>query len=220
MLLIHGDNQLVSRKLYFDLKSQSPDPVTFSGSHNLTNIIQALESNTLFGASRSVFIEKPFSQKSAFVKDFTQYLKENKPERLVVWEDKLMGVTVTRLFAPEQIRLCKVSRSLYTFLEQISPGQQRQFLPQYLATLQQEPVELVLYYLFSQLRLLIQAKDNTIPTRIPGFIRTKATKQAVRFSLDKLVDLHLSLYHIDKANKTGTLHHTLEVAIENWLWRI
>lgn len=220
MLLLHGDNTLASRQHFSQLKSTASNLVSFSSTPDLTAVIQSLESNTLFGDTRTVFLEKPFSQKSSFSKLFTDYLKTTKPANLIIWEDRPMTPTITKLFPPADVQLFKISRALYAFLENLSPGKPAPMITNYLNTLQQEPVELVMYYLFSQLRQLIQSKDNCLPSRVPGFIRSKLTRQASRFTTNHLLELHRKLYLIDKGNKTGTLHHSLETAIENWLWTI
>jgi hypothetical protein len=79
-----------------------------------------------------------------------------------------------------------------------------------------ESPDFCLIMLMRQIRLLIQANDQSLPAMAP-FMVSKLHHQAGLFNQSKLVDLHSQLFEIDRRLKNGlspaNLRQELEVLI-------
>ena len=90
MLILHGDNQVATRqKLSNQLKNFSGEKVTLDGEKiNITQLIQATESSSLFGQDKLIIIENLFSRRPSKEKDALIEKLKSLPENCIVWERK------------------------------------------------------------------------------------------------------------------------------------
>ena len=134
--LFHGDNQVASRKKLTDLiaqaKREKKEVIALNGLKvNLTQILSALESSSLFDQEKLVVIENLFSRPKSKEKEvIIKYLKKKSvvPE-MIFWEKKTIpGTTLRWLPKNWQIQLFKTSAIIFRFLDSLRPGNTKQML--------------------------------------------------------------------------------------------
>lgn len=210
--LFHGDNQVASRKKLTDLvaqaKREKKEVIGLNGLKvNLTQVLSALESSSLFGQEKLVVIENLFSRlKSKEKGEIINYLK-NQPIKvdLIFWEGKIIPGTTTRWLPKNwQIQEFKTPVVIFKFLESLRPGNTNQMLNNLHQSIEKNNPEMVFYMLVRQIRLLILAKDSGrrglfgAPWQI-----NKLLNQANYFTLEQLINLYQKLLAIDIDIKTG-----------------
>lgn len=83
MLIIHGDNQVESRKYFLDLKPEIVEVTT------LADLKEKLSAVSLFGDTKNVFVENLYSRRvSNDKKEIIEYLNAENPSNLITWESK------------------------------------------------------------------------------------------------------------------------------------
>lgn len=128
MLIIHGDNQVESRKYFLDLK-----PI-ISEISTVVDLKEKLSAVSLFGESEKVFLENVFSRRvSNDKKEILEFLKLENPANLIIWESKdvsksLEGGSPSKLFS--------FPKHIFKFLD--TPN-----LETFHAVLKNEPVEMI-----------------------------------------------------------------------------
>jgi len=209
MRIIHGDNQPESRGLLQEIKEgaskEGLEVVSLVGKTvSLTEVKQAVESSGLFGSDRLLIIEELFSgQTSSGKKEVIEYLKNEAPDSVVIWESKQVDGRRLRALKAD-VKEFKVSSQVFKFLESIAPGRQRIFMPLWAQIAEQEALELVFFLLMRQVRQLIQVASDEGGFRGPPWLVRKLTAQARVFGLKQLLELHDRLYELELENKTGT----------------
>lgn len=210
--LFHGDNQVASRKKLTDLiaqaKREKKEVIALNGLKvNLTQVLSALESSSLFGQEKLVVIENLFSRPKSKEKEvIIKYLKKKSvvPE-MIFWEKKTIpGTTLRWLPKNWQIQLFKTSAIIFRFLDSLRPGNTKQMLTLLKESIEKDSPEMIFYMLARQIRLLILAKDSGrrglfgAPWQI-----NKLLNQANYFTLEQLINLYQKLLAIDIDIKTG-----------------
>ena len=89
MLILHGENQVESRQNLLSVK-QAKSTLELSGSSlTLDQLVQSVETNSLFGQANTVVIESVFSQRaSASKKKIIDYLEKSSSKDIIIWEPK------------------------------------------------------------------------------------------------------------------------------------
>ena len=91
MIILHGDNVVLSRNKLVDLiESFQGETLRYTGeSLTLSELKQALESLSLFGLEKLVVIENLFSRRPSQEKEnVLKYLKNEPSKNLIIWERK------------------------------------------------------------------------------------------------------------------------------------
>lgn len=207
MIIIHGDNQVESRRFLVEQTSQArlkdKEIIRFEGKKiNLEQFQQALEAQTLLGKEKLVIVEN-LLVKSPPISIIT-YLIKSQPKNLIIWEGKEIGVTkIKKLKA--KARLFKLPPIIFKFLDSFLPRNNRQALKLLKQTIDQSSVENVFYMLARQIRYLIIANqlDREGLTGLHPFQQQKINAQAKKFKLSQLLTFHRKLLYIDWQQKTG-----------------
>lgn len=214
MYLIHGDNTIASRthlnQLIDQHKGRGVSEIIRLNGKKITDtdLIQALETQSLFGQDKLVVIEdllaRPRSQAKAAL---TSYLKTtstppNTPE-VILWESKAATPAQIKSVGNPKNQHHKLSKLMFSFLENLRPNQPKPNSSSLQQTLQQEPAELIFALLIRQIRLLIQVKDNA-QVKLPPWQVNKLKSQSATFSLSSLQKLHQDMIQIDMNIKTGS----------------
>lgn len=89
MIILHGDNQVASRQALSTIKL-GKSILEFMGSDlSLDGLINAVETNSLFGQANTVIIEGIFSQRvSTNKKLIAEYLETHQNSDIIIWEPK------------------------------------------------------------------------------------------------------------------------------------
>lgn len=207
MIIIHGDNQVESRKFLSEqinqAKLKDKEIVRFENKKiNLEQLQQALEAQTLLGKEKLVIAENLLTKSPS--KQIINYLIEAQSKNLIIWEDKELGVSKIKQFKAKS-HLFKIPPIIFKFLDSFLPGNNRQALKLLKQTVDQSSVENTFYMLARQLRYLIIANQlgKEGLNGLHPFQQQKISAQAKRFKLSQLLTFHRNLLYIDWQQKTG-----------------
>jgi len=89
MIVLHGDNQVASRSALLAAK-EGKSILEFMGSDlSLNQLVNAVETNSLFGQANTVVIERAFTKK-----EIAEYLAKNQDKDIIIWEPKDVSAKV------------------------------------------------------------------------------------------------------------------------------
>jgi len=167
IFFLHGDNQVLSRvklnELIENAKSEKKEIIRLDGlKANLNQVLQTLESSSLFGQEKLVIIEDLFSRpKSKERETIIKYLKKkNIIPDLIFWEKKEISGTTTRWLPKEwQYQVFKTPTIIFKFLDSIKQNNQKQMLTFLKQSIKKDSSEMVFYMLARRIRELIIAID-------------------------------------------------------------
>ena len=236
--IIHGDDISASRKYFQDLKSKEKNVVSFGdGKITITDLVQNIEGSSLFGDTKSIFIEefltklKKTNEESKEILEFL--IKNYKSANFALWESKEISKRDLFIFKDAIIKNFKLPQSIFLFLDNLKPNSHLpggnlplKLFHQMLDSEIKE--ELILFMMQRQFRLLLSLCH---PERSEGFQideisrlapwqRSKLDKQAKSFSEEDLKKIYEKLYEIELAQKTGTLPLSLTQTIDFLLFEI
>lgn len=210
LILIHGDHQVKVRQ---ELQNQIArakqagfvDIVTLDGKGcSLTDIIQATESQSLFGTpTRLTIIENLYRRRSKTeLAEIIDYLSTCPPDQnLLLWDDKTLTAAQLKTLVNFQKIVAPLPKVIFKLTDAFTPHANLPGLLKLLeAACSADSAELVLIMLARQLRLMLQKK-----ARGSGFPDPRA------------VELHHQLAEIDYKNKSGRLSLDLKSELANWL---
>lgn len=208
MIIIHGENIVASRNYLKTITDGFKGEVVRLEGNQLTfnQILQSLESQSLFEENRLVVLEKVFSLLPSKEKEkILNYLKVSDNKNAVIWEGKKIDGRVLKSFKRMTVRCFDLSPYIFKLLDSISPGNPKQSLIFFHQCLSQDPPEIIFYMLVRQFRLLIIAKDlgEKGLEKMADWQKLKLVGQAKKFTLGKLLFLHRQLLKIDYEQKTG-----------------
>lgn len=208
MLILHGDNLMASRQILTGkIKNFSGEVIRLDAKKiNLTDLKQALETHSLFGQKKLVAIENLFSrQKSKEKEALTNYLKENKPPNLIVWEGKTIDGRALTSFKFAQIQKLVVPTVIFKLVDSLSPQNKKNSLSWLSQCLKSQPAEMIFYMICRQINLLIIAADlgSEGLEKMAPWQKMNLVRQAKNFSLNQLIDIYRQLLEIEYQQKTG-----------------
>jgi len=219
--LLHGDNVQASRNELEQIKqkNQGKEIITINGlKTNLTEIIQALESKSLFDNNRLIIIESLFSNRKKI--EIQNILEKSINQDLIMWEGKeLEKGGLGKLPKNTVIKIFKYDKILFKFLEVIYPGNQKNMLLLFEELAKKEAVELIFFMIVRQFRNLLVVKDENNSKQL-GFSpwqEARLTNQARYFTIEQLLNNYNKLLEIDIAQKTGKSSFNLKKDIELFL---
>jgi DNA polymerase III delta subunit len=213
--LIHGDQIEASRTEFNKRKAEAKDKEirTLDGrTIDASNLIQALESGSMFKGDAIVFIENLFGRlgrKLKLIESLSSIINESKAD-VVLWENKEVGVTVIKSLGNAEIKLFKTPALIFQFLD-------RPTLPMYKQLTETEAPELVFSMLTRRIRQLIQLSDGVIPDGLQGWQASRLTRQAKLFTMDKLTSMYKKLLDIEFSIKNGSSPFTIRELTEQFL---
>lgn len=214
LYIIHGDHIVASRSALKESvekagRSGIKDIVRLDGEKvSLSELKQALESESLFGSNRLVIIENVLTRvRSKAKEELQRYLSSESPKgEVILWERKELTPAQLRLLnKTATVRLFKLSKAIFRFLDSITPRNTGQLLGYYHETLKQNAPELVFYMLSRRIANLLLAADNGGKElhAMQKWQRQGLLSQAKKFTPEDLLMLHERLYRTDVAVKTG-----------------
>ncbi|MEK7165556.1 MAG: hypothetical protein AAB874_01975 [Patescibacteria group bacterium] len=211
--LLHGDNIERSRKELTNIKQKASDKeiISLDGKTvTLTDVEQALQTNSLFGMERLVIIEnlftKRFTRKTADFVPFLQQIERIPQEVTVVfWEEKELSKTAINQFPKNtDIALFRPDKIIFQLVESILPGNSGNVLELLTLSLKKDSPELIFAMLIRQVRLLMMVKDlGKSAHELAPWQAARIAKQAQHFTWDQLLKLHEQLFTIDVKIKSG-----------------
>jgi DNA polymerase III delta subunit len=207
--ILHGDNVVNSRKILLEKieesrKKGAKEIIRLNGaSLDLTELKQAVESQSLFGLDKLVVIEGVLSRpKSKIKQDLIDYLKKvDDGANLILWEQKSLTKTQLKLFLKSTVIEFKTSTVIFKFLEAIRPNNSVLLVKLYQECLRNDSVETLFYMISRQIRMLLMSMDNEI--KMPSWQVSKLKNQLENLGEEKVLSLHEKLIMTDEKIKTG-----------------
>lgn len=223
--IIHGDDLASSRDYYLAERQKSKNPVIFEGEElKVSDLMQSLESGSLFNEEKEIFIENFISSKksNSNFKEIVEYINSReKGAAIYFWENSPLTKTETLIFNNSSLKLFKIPQNLFLFLDNLKP-ENLNSIKQFHDLLNQTAEELVFFMIVRQFRLLLAVSDldnSQIDEakRLAPWQLSRLKSQSKLFGQSKLIDTYKKLYEIDSAQKSGKLGTTLTQAIDFFL---
>lgn len=219
MFIFHGQNTVISRKKLIEkIESFSGEVIRFEGEKlALVDLIQSLESSSLFGADRLVVIENLFSRRPGRAKEeILKYLKSTSPNNLIIWEGKdIDGRTLKPLGITNALKF-EIPQKIFKFLDSLNPENKKNALTILHECLKTMPPEIIFFMLARHVKYLIIAADlgEKGNEEFPSWRRQKYSFQAQKFGLKKLITLYHQLMICEYQQKTGKAAMTLAAQLD------
>ena len=225
--IIHGDDISASRKYFQDLKAKQKNIVSFDGGKiTITDLVQNIEGSSLFGDTKSIFIEELFaklkkSEKST--KEMLNFIAQNsKDSNFVLWESKEILKRDLSLFKNPTVHIFKLPKNIFLFLDNLRPGNYKSLLNLFRQALEVGiKEEIILFMMQRQIRLLLalchpERSEGSIDeiSRLAPWQLGKLERQAKLFDFPKLKKIYKKLYEIELAQKTGASSLSLSQNID------
>ena len=217
--LLHGDDTATSRNELQRLKAGREIRQLDGRGLTDTMLTQALESDSLFGGDTLVVIENLFSKlgkKPKLIATLAEIIKRSRAD-VIIWEDKEVGITITKNLGNPSVRLFKIPISLFQFLDGIKPGNTKSVLTLFLKTLATHAPELIYTMLVRRIRQLIQVADGVTPEGLQSWQVSRLTSQSRSFTIDRLIELYRQLLNMEYSIKTGSSPFTMQQLLEQYL---
>ena len=216
-LILHGDNVVASRQKLTEhieeaKKKGVKEVIKLEGKTlSETQLRQALEAKSLFGADKLVVIEKLLSrqrskEKNKLVDILASDRRPPTASQIILWERKEITKANLNKLRNFQPQLFKTPPAIFKFLDSLKPNNSKQTLTYLHNGLRAQPSELVFYMLSRRVSDLIIAQDKQADALLKGapWQKGKLKTQAQNFSLKQLTNLHTKLLDIDESIKTGS----------------
>lgn len=213
--IIHGDSTDESREYFLKKKTTFRNVISLAD-QDITKevLINFFSGGNLFYEEKNLAIENLLSKNktSKNLDELIEILNENeKKSNIIIWEEKEVSQKNLNLFPKASIQSFKIPKFIFNFLDNIKPGNGNVLIVTFNKLLENTPVEIILYMMIRQLRLLIAVssskKEDTIEElgKMAPWQKGKLERQADFFDRDNLISLYHKLYNIDLSSKTGAL---------------
>lgn len=234
--IIHGDDVSKSREYYNELKHPpaggGKNFVLLDGNKlSITDLVQNIKGSSLFGNSKTIFIEDLLTKRKRTEKDAKEILnfiaENSKESTFVLWESKEILKGTLSLFKDSIIKLFKLPKNIFLFLDSLKPDNSKILLNLFHQAIESGIAdELILFMLQRQFRILLAlsepAENEPIDelSRMAPWQMGKLERQAKYFDNSNLKKIYKKLYEIEIGTKTGGLSLSLSQSIDFLLLEI
>lgn len=218
--ILHGLDNISSRNFLNTLIT--PGVIRYNPeSIDTEELIQLSQGGGLFDEEKTIIIENFFSKKNKNQKELTDFLNNSKNLNLIIWQDRELTKNEQSSLKTAKIQEFKLSKFLFTFLDQIKPNNKLN-IKNFHEALETTPTELLFFMITKQIRILLALKtpskkqiDET--KRLADWQKSKLLKQANLFTEGQLKKSFQKLAELDLKIKTGESSLNLTQAIDIWL---
>jgi len=228
IVIIHGDDIVLSRSFFHELKQKHKDIITFDGSKiTITDLVQNIEGSGLFGSTKTIFIEEfltKFKKTNKESKEILNFIiTSSKNVNFVLWESKEILKKDLFLFKDAVIKFFKIPKNIFTLLDNLKPGNSKNLLNLFHQGLEAGiKEELIFFMIQRQFRILLALTqrhpkpENEIDevNRLAPWQMEKLQRQARMFDASDLKKIYKKLYEIELNQKTGGLAMSLVQSID------
>ncbi len=159
--IIHGDNISESRRYFTELRQKQKNSIGFDENNmSIADIVQNIEGSSLFGDTKTIFIEglltnlKKTNKESKEILDFIT--KNSKSGVFVLWESKEIPKRELFLFKDSIVKVFKLPKNIFLFLDNLKPNNSKNLLNLFHQALDNGiKEELILFMLQRQVRILL-----------------------------------------------------------------
>jgi DNA polymerase III delta subunit len=224
--IIHGDDISQSRKYFIDLKIKQKNAITFDGGKiTLTDLAQNIEGSSLFGDTKSIFIEELLSKNKKTdktVKEIINFIAKNSDNAsFVLWESKEITKRELFTFKNSVAKIFKLPKNIFLFMDSLRHNNSKNLLNLFHQAIDSGiKEELILFMMQRQIRFLLALSESGENEQIEEINRlapwqmSKLISQAKLFDKEKLKIIYKKLFEIELGQKTGNLFSTLSQAID------
>ena len=234
--IIHGDNISESRNYFLELKHPpaggQKNIISFDGGKvTITDLVQNIEGSSLFGDTKTIFIEElltKLKKNDKHSKEIFNFIDKNsKDSTFVLWESKEISKGNLSVFKDATVKFFKLPKNIFLFLDNLRPNNSKNLLNLFHQALESGlAIELILFMLQRQIRILLALSQPSENEAIDEVVRLapwqtgKLERQVLSFDLETLKKIYRKLYEIETGQKTGTLPLSLSQSIDILLFDI
>lgn len=211
LFLVHGDDQVSSRKILYDKKAEQKDSEiqTFDGNTStLTDYVSYLDALSFFSKTKVLVVENFFAKAlSADKEKVFAFFKQNKERyKIFFWEGKEIDkYTVPKYFSREESVLASPPLLIFKFLDSLGIENKKTVVSMFQTILKQRDAFFILSMLYRQFRLLIIAVETKGAGmgQLSPWQAKKFISQGRYFSLDQLKSAYRVLLSMEYNVKSG-----------------
>ncbi len=225
-LIIHGSDIEKTRDYYFGKKNEYPEHLILNGEGLIYDTLFQLSKNkSIFSDEKVIFIENLFTKNkvtSAEFKQIIDFFNVTNDLNVVLWEgSELSKPAISKLNNFEVINF-NVPQKLFTFLDQLRPGNSKQLIGIFHELRAKQEDELIFFMLVRQFRLYLQSLGdyhNQIDEtkRMAPWQLSKLRSQVKNFNKEQLIHFYGQLFDIELKSKTGKTSVPLHISIDFFL---
>lgn len=213
IVIIHGNNINSSRSELGNYKTKNSDKeiITLDGNTaSETDLIQALETTSLFEKNKLIILENFISKNK--IKTFFSFLNKNSAKNIIIWENKEITKTNLSKIPKDALKFVyNFPQIIYQFLDSFTPQNYLSVLDLYKCCRKTMEPEQIFYLLVRHLRCLIMVKENPDEIKsLPYWKVKKLTNQAKFFTMEKLLHMYSQFFEIDCKIKTLNTKYNLD----------
>ncbi|KUK82927.1 MAG: hypothetical protein XD98_0472 [Microgenomates bacterium 39_6] len=220
LTILHGKNVTNSRNLLNSLikqaqkKNQTITRIT-TENFQVDNLVNALEPD-LFNQERLIILDDFQKFSLSQQKKIAQIINQSSSEKkIIIWANKNLPAKILNLFPKKQDQLFKPDKTIFSFLDSLSPDNKKKSLYLLNQTLKKEAVGLVFYLLVDRIEDLIIAKsDYRKELKKAPWQKKRLIRQAENFSQNQLEKMLKGLILLDYQQKTGQIPYSFEFGLE------
>ena len=211
--IIHGEDIISAQKYKSDLivKNIEKEVIELINPAE-SEVLQAIESKSLFGEDKIVMIFKILK-----LENIAKALSRSEINVYLFFEKNLTPKQLSTV-PKAQVILFKPKAVIFDFLDSIKPNNTKNILTAFFKLTDES--ELIFYMLIRQFRNLILVKEGSWTKEISPWQKSKLSSQAQYYSLQKLLEIYKYLEKIDFENKTGQSPLELSKSLELFLLKI
>lgn len=218
-VVLHGDNQVESRKRLSLLISQARkkgiEIVKVDGETAVKGDFMLLSRSQSLLAEEMLVVSENFFSGNKKSLEITGEIVKNAGTVFVFWEEKTLSPAILKKLPKDfEIEGFKIPSSVFKFLDSILPKNTREMLNFYHQALKQSTPEFLLIMAARQLRLLIWAKTEPETLKVQDWQKSRLRRQAEKFSIERLIELHGKLLELDRMNKRSQLPEDLSASLD------
>ncbi len=223
--LLHGDNIEASRnELTAIIASVNDKEIRrLDGKHLDENgLIQAMESNSMFGSTVYVVIENlftPLGRKTKRIKEFTKILDASmQTTDSLCWEPKELSKEVLSCFQSKIVnKIFSIPKTIFIFLDGLKMNNTKILLTLADDLFITTTPELVWSMMINRMRQMIQIQSGVTPSKLQSWQVSRLTNQARSFTMDKILKSYKNMLEMEYSLKSGTSPFTFADMVKQWI---
>lgn len=196
--IFHGDNEADSRKDFNSQISQYTDTDTLKVDNkniDLDQINNFINGQSFFYTQKTISFSNFFSISKPILDKLIKIISTTQAQNnIIIWQDKLLNATQLKTFPQSVVKSYKTNNIVFSCLNEIRPGNLRNFIP-----------KLHLVYKENMYDLFLYLAKNSIRKQLTSYSKFKT------LSLEKT---YKNLIELDFQNKNGTLTTHKFIAME------
>lgn len=216
--ILHGEDHIQSRKRLSEIVDAAKElnwdieQVNWKAS-KLVDLLTLSRSQNLLSLGQLIVVENFFASN----KKAGEIIKElvRTPEAVFVfWEGKsINGNTLRSVSKNFVIQEFKIPVAIFNFLNSVYPGNTKNSLRE-LKNLNNSPAEFLLIMLARHIRQLIWVKEDPGSLKLQDWQIKNLARQADKFTIDSLLNIHARLLDLDRKNKKSQLPEDLSSSLD------